>query len=253
MHKEDIAMITTVLQRVQLGFLLLILPFAISVASPPLTFNTAKKIAFELFSEHKVTLYCGCEYDRDKQINLASCNMMTAAPITRANRIEWEHMMPAEHFGRYHQCWTEKLCVYEETGKAYKGRKCCNKIDPEFRRKEAELYNLWPAVGSVNQERSNFQFAILENKRGYYGCEFEADKEKRLAEPPDRAKGVVARANLFMADRYHVELSPEQRALFVQWSHQFPPDFWELAWASQVASIVGYENPYIKVELADNR
>ncbi|MBL7480570.1 endonuclease [Legionella bononiensis] len=241
-------MFNGVLQRVKLISILLILPFAISFATAPLTFTTAKKIAFDLFSTHQITLYCGCKYDKEKNVDLTSCTMDTAAPITRARRVEWEHMMPASDFGRYHQCWTEKLCVNEKTGKEYKGRKCCEKIDPEFRRKEAELYNLWPAVGAVNQERSNFSFGYLENKRGYYGCEFEADKTLKIAEPPDRAKGTVARANLFMADKYQVEISPEQRELLLKWNREFPPDLWELAWAAEVANIVGYANPYIKVE-----
>lgn len=240
-------MVNVVLQRVTLAFLL-ILSLSTSFAAPPLTFSTAKKIAFEIFNQHQITLYCSCRYDSDKQVDLSSCNMSTAAPVERANRIEWEHMMPAASFGRYHKCWTEKLCVNEKTGKEYKGRKCCAKIDAEYKKKEAELYNLWPAVGAVNQERSNFRFGILENKRGFYGCEFEADKELKLAEPPDRAKGIVARANLFMADKYQVELSNEERELLEQWNKQFPPDFWELAWAAEVADIVGYENPYIKIE-----
>lgn len=203
-------------------------------------------MATELFSSHRVTLYCGCAYNQDNKVDLTSCNMHTAAPIERANRVEWEHMMPAENFGRTHQCWTEYLCVNAKTGKEYRGRKCCEKIDADFRRKEAELYNLWPAVGAVNQARSNYAFSEIPNKRGYYGCEFEVDKDSRLAEPPDRSKGVVARANLFMADRYNVEMSKEQRALLEKWNKKFPPGVWELKWAENVAAIVGYKNPYIE-------
>lgn len=239
-------MVLDVLQRVKFIFISLILPVSISFATAPLTFTTAKKVASELFSDHRVTLYCGCKYNSDNKVDLNTCNMATAAPIERANRIEWEHMMPAEHFGRYHRCWTERLCVNPNTGKEYKGRKCCEKIDADFRRQEAELYNLWPAVGAVNQERSNYSFAILPNKRGYYGCEFDVDKDKRLAEPPDRAKGIVARANLFMADRYKVELSDEQVKLLKEWNKKYPPGVWELQWAENVAVIVGYHNPYIE-------
>lgn len=241
-------MVKDLLQRVKLFCILLILPFSLSFAVQPLTFSTAKKIAEDLFSVHRVTLYCGCTYDSEKHVDLTSCNMNTAMHVERANRIEWEHMMPAEHFGKNHRCWTENMCVNEKTGKGYRGRKCCEKIDHEFNKKEGELYNLWPAVGAVNQARSNYAFGILNNKRGFYGCEFEADKQLKIAEPPDRAKGIVARANLFMADRYQVEISKAQRELYQQWSKQFPPDFWELRWAEEVASIVGYRNPYIKVE-----
>ena len=241
-------MVNVLLQCVNLVLALLILSSTISFATPPPNFNTAKKVAFDLFVPHKLTLYCGCQFDDEKRVDLTSCNMHTATVIERANRVEWEHMMPAEKFGRYHKCWTEKMCINEKTGKEYRGRKCCQKIDSEYRRKEAELYNLWPAVGAINQARSNYDFGILHNKRGFYGCEFEADSRLKIAEPPDRSKGIVARANLFMADKYHVELTPGQRELFQRWSKQFPPDFWELRWAAEVTEIVGYTNPYIKVE-----
>jgi len=245
-------MVKELLQRLRLIGFLLIIPFSISFATPPNNFDSAKKMAADLFSNHRVTLYCGCSYSVENKVDLKSCGMDTAAPIARANRIEWEHMMPAEHFGRYHKCWTEQLCVNDSNGKAYKGRKCCEKIDADFRRKEAELYNLWPAVGAVNQERSNYTFTVIPNKRGFYGCEFDADKDKKLAEPPDRAKGIVARANLFMADKYKIEFSKEQRDLFNTWNKKFPPDAWELKWAEKVASTVGYKNPYITTKSKDS-
>lgn len=241
-------MVKDVLQRIKLIFIVLILPYATSFSAAPSNFSLAKKVAFELFRPHQVTLYCACNYDSEKKVDLNSCNMNNASPIERANRIEWEHMMPAEQLGRSHQCWKEKICVHATTGKPYRGRKCCEKIDPVFRQKESDLYNLWPAVGAVNQARSNYRFGILHNKRGYYGCEFEADNALKIAEPPDRAKGVVARANLFMSEKYQIELDKDQRELFQKWNKQFPPQPWELQWATEVAKIVGYKNPYIKIE-----
>ncbi len=47
----------------------------------------------------------------------------------RARRIEWEHLIPAENFGRQFSCWREgnPQCVSSK-GKAYKGRRCCTKV-----------------------------------------------------------------------------------------------------------------------------
>lgn len=151
--------------------------------------------------------------------------------------------MPAENFGRHFACWRELQCTRQ--GKAYKGRKCCQQTDALYRKAEAELYNLWPAVGLVNQARSNYRFSMLESKKGFYGCGIEIDTKLRKVEPPNRAKGIVARANLFMSDKYNVSLSPAQRKLFNAWNHQFPPTPWEISWAAQVAQVEGYSNPYI--------
>lgn len=214
------------------------------VAEPPNNFSKAKKLAGKIFKENPKTLYCGCRYDSQKHIDLKSCHMQQALKIKRAHRLEWEHMMPAENFGRQFRCWREKICK-DKKGRAYKGRKCCKKIDANFKRAEAELYNLWPAVGIINQKRSNYRYSPMQGTHDTYGCNFLADSKQRKAEPSDESKGLVARANLFMADKYNIRLSKSQRKLFEAWNKQFPPSKWERQWASQVAYNEGYDNPYI--------
>lgn len=152
--------------------------------------------------------------------------------------------MAAEHFGQQFECWRTPMCE-DNKGKAYKGRRCCEKIDANFRHVEAELYNLWPEVGVVNQARSNYRFGVLPSQEDYLGCTMKIDKGHRRAEPPDAAKGVVARAYLFMAEHYGLSMSASQKQLFVSWNKTFAPTPWEKQWALQVASIEGYENTYI--------
>jgi len=222
-------------------WLLVALP---SFPEPPHNFQQAKRDAAVIFDAHRQTLYCGCAYNKQRQIDLAGCHMETAQHKKRAAHMEWEHMMPAENFGRQFKCWRETLC--RNKGKPYKGRKCCEKIDNNFKQAEAELYNLWPAEGLVNQARSNYRYAELAGKADFFGCSFKVDRRLRQVEPDDRIKGLVARANLFMSDQYNIKLSPAQKQLFEVWSQRFPPDAWEKQWASQVADIEGYENRYIK-------
>ncbi len=223
-------------------FLILFSPLGFS--DSPTSFSQAKRIAVQLFSDKRETLYCACRFNENNQVDLKSCQMHEAAKVERARRIEWEHMMPAQHFGKHFQCWNEKLC--ESKGTPYKGRKCCSKIDPVFKHIEAELYNLWPAVGVINQARSNYPYAMLNIKKKLYGCQFSADKKKRKVEPRDEVKGLVARANLFISYHYNIPLEKEQRHLFELWHAQYPPSQRERQWAKEVAEIEGYHNPYIK-------
>lgn len=217
--------------------LLVIAPIA------PQNFPEAKRITYSLFENNPQTLYCACIYNKKHQIDLSSCHMESANDKKRAKRVEIEHMMPAETFGRQFPCWHESLC--ESHGKPYKGRKCCEKIDKQFRRIEAELYNLWPANGLVNQARSNYPYAKLNQKTDFYGCSIQIDKDKKQVEPDDRVKGIVARANLFMASQYNIQLDHSYLQLLENWNKQFPPDDWEKEWALKIAVIEGYENPYI--------
>ena len=212
-------------------------------ADSPSSFAQAKKIADQLFSENRQTLYCQCEFDEFNEINLDSCNMQSANPIKRAHQMEWEHIMPAEMFGHHFECWQKPLC--ENKGKRFKGRRCCGKINTEFKHIEAELYNLWPAVGLVNQARSNYRYAKLENEPSFHGCEFKINKKLHRAEPPDRIKGLVARASLFVSNHYGIHLSDDERLLFNSWNKLYPPTESERKWANQVAQVEGYNNPYI--------
>lgn len=213
-------------------------------AQPPSNFSQAKRIASSIFSTNRVTLYCQCPYDNYKRIDLKSCNMKEAKTKRRANRLEWEHMMPVANYIKHFECGREKLCV-KKNGKRFGGRKCCEKIDKRFKQTEAELYNLWPAVGLVNGIRSNMNYAAIGNKKGIFGCNFKVDKQRRKVEPPNHAKGIVARASLFMSQKYHIRLSKQQRSLFNAWDKAYPPSSQELEWAKQVAQIEGYSNPYI--------
>lgn len=211
-------------------------------SASPTSFAQAKKIAGEVFASHPQTIYCQCSF-QGKVIDLTSCGMEDADLQKRAHRVEWEHIMAAEHFGQQFECWRKPLCT--RNGKAYKGRACCEKIDPTFREMESELYNIWPEVGLVNQARSNYRFGILQESKTYYGCKLVIDKTRRRVEPPDNAKGIVARAYLFMSLHYQLPLSKGQQQLFWAWHKGFPPTQKEIEWAGQIAKIEGYENPYI--------
>jgi deoxyribonuclease-1 len=209
----------------------------------PSSFNQAKKVALNIFSQNPITLYCHCRYEQNK-VNLTSCNMKEAEQYKRAHRIEWEHIMAAEHFGRQFDCWRAPLCK-RSNGKPFKGRSCCQKIDAHYRHIEAELYNLWPEVGLVNQARSNYRFGMLSQQSNYYGCHMTINKYLRRAEPPDDTKGLIARAYLFMAEHYSISMSKSQRQLFNAWNRQYAPTLWERQWAKEIALIEGYDNEFI--------
>ena len=82
-------------------------------------------------------------------------------------------------------------------GRFYSGRLCAEKLSPEFRLIQADMYNLFPAVGSVNAIRSNYSFEMLPGAPYSFGtCEMKI--ANRRAEPPERSRGEIARAMLYM-------------------------------------------------------
>ena len=71
----------------------------------------------------------------------------------------------------------------------------------EYRLMQADMYNLFPAVGAVNAIRSNYNYELLPGVPNTFGtCEMKIDG--RRAEPPERSRGEIARAMLYMEGAY---------------------------------------------------
>jgi len=211
------------------------------------SFNRAKKILErEVYYDHRVTVYCGYEYDEDKRICLPD-GFTTSAHQKRALKVEWEHAVPAENFGRAFVEWREgdPVCV-DNRGKAFKGRKCAEKANERYRYMQADMYNLFPAVGAVNAVRSNKQYSELPGVPSAFGtCAAKVDGKR--FEPPQQAKGELARAALYMDQEYpEYRLSRQQKRLFEAWSKQDPVDEWECIRTRRIERIQGNENTVVK-------
>lgn len=211
-------------------------------------FQTVKKILLrDVYFDHATTLYCGYPFDRKtKEVQLPS-GFSTPAHKERANRIEWEHVVPAEHFGQSFKEWREgsNHCL-DKGGHYYKGRRCANDASEEYRYMQADMYNLFPAVGAVNAIRSNYQYRILDFVPNTFGtCEMKI--QDKYAEPPERARGRIARTMLYMAATYpdHYRLSDRNQRMADAWNAQYPVDAWECVRAARIEAIQKNQNPFV--------
>ena len=87
------------------------------------SFSTSKKQLLKVYKINPITLYCGCTFN-GKTPNFSSCGYIPKKNNKRANRVEWEHIVPAYVFGIYFSEWTigHPKCV-KKNGKKYKGRR----------------------------------------------------------------------------------------------------------------------------------
>lgn len=211
------------------------------------SFNSAKRmLEHQVYFDHCVTIYCGAEFNTQKRVTLPA-GFTAAAHEKRATKVEWEHAVPAENFGRAFPEWRDghPECV-NRNGKPFKGRRCAEKINMEYRHMQADMYNLFPAIGAVNAIRSNKQYSALPGSVSAFGsCPAKVDGKR--FEPPDRAKGQVARAALYMADSYpKYRLSRQQQQLFEAWDKMFPVDAWECTRAKRIEALQGNANARVK-------
>ncbi|MHA6495321.1 endonuclease [Pseudomonas borbori] len=209
---------------------LLVLP---AYADAPKTFAAAKKIAWQLYAERPTTFYCNCTYSGNR-VNLGSCGYRVRKQLRRAQRLEWEHVVPAWVIGHQRQCWQQG------------GRRNCTRSDPLFKAAEADLHNLVPSIGELNGDRSNYALGMLSERPTQYGaCPMVVNFKAKTAMPPERARGASARIYLYMADRYRLRLSKQDRRTYEAWNRQYPISEWE-RWRNQkVGCAMGHGNPYV--------
>lgn len=222
--------------------------------SQPLpNFDSAKKVARNvIYSDRPQDIYCGCDYiptgASGGAIDPAGCGYVPRANAARGGRLEWEHIVPAWFFGHSRGCWQsgDPECV-TSSGDTYKGRRCCARVDNEFRRIEADLHNLAPSVGELNGDRSNLPYGIVDGEpRNYGACDFEIGGNPKVAEPAEIIRGDVARIWLYMADTYGIELPAEMRGMFEAWSAADPPDELELLRDARIEAAQGNRNPFLR-------
>ena len=209
------------------------------------SYSEAKHLLYHrIYHDHRITLYCEAEFDQDRNVFLPE-GFVIPDHIDRAYRAETEHIVAAENFGRAFSEWREGApqCV-NSRGRSFKGRKCAE-TNREFRRMESDLHNLAPAIGAINAKRGNYRFGMLPDVEPAFGvCPMKI--RKRVVEPPDTSKGLVARTHLYMSDAYpsRFRLSRAQHQLFVSWDAQFPPDDWECERERRIRRIQGNHNPF---------
>lgn len=222
-----------------------------NLPNTPGSFETAKKVLYaQVYADHRVTFYCGCTYSTDRKVDLGSCGLAALADIPRAQRIEAEHIFPAAQFGNFRPCWRSPRdlpsCVKSD-GSALSGRQCCQQVDPVFEAAHNDLFNLVPAVGEINGQRSDYNWGMIAGEKREFGnCNMEVDSSIRRVEPPESVQGDIARTMFYMTDTYGFTLSDQDRQLFTAWSRQDPPDAWEVERNRRIKAIQGRGNRFIE-------
>jgi deoxyribonuclease-1 len=204
-------------------------------------------------------LYCGCTFavepGHGMRVDLAGCGYVPARDAARAERIEWEHAVPAAAFGHTFSEWREghPKCV-DSKGKKFHGRKCARIASAEFARIEADLHNLFPVVGEVNGLRGDLPMGVLgltSSSTGqtstfrFGGCQ--SAIERGVFMPRREVRGDLARAYKYM-DRSYPErglIDDVHRAMFDTWDTEDPPDAWERERNKKIAARQGNPNAFI--------
>ncbi len=211
------------------------------------SFSQAKKHVYALHEGQPRTLYCDCAH-QNRQIQFEGCAFQPDAEKERDLRTEIEHIVPMKRFRNHFDSWVRghPKCI-DSRGKAFKGRRCARKVSTDFRFIEADLYNLYPAIGSLNQHRGAKTFGEVPGEPRRFGaCDFEVAE---FVEPRPEVRGDIARAYLYMAWAYPnaITLTAAERTQYERWSRHDPPGLLERRRAHQIRFLQKNPNPFIEL------
>lgn len=200
---------------------LLIAACVFNISTHATSFSQSKKLLLKrVYFDNQRTFYCDNPYEikqingKEKALIIKDKTYYTprraftkkGKPNIRSMRIEWEHIVPAHNFGKHLPCWKRG------------GRKACKK-DSLFKRMEADMMNLVPAIGEINGDRSNYRFSANPPQAKQYGnCNFQVDFKRKRAYVKDEIKGDIARAYLYMEKKYGIKISSQEKRLFSHWN-----------------------------------
>ncbi len=107
------------------------------------------------------------------------------------------------------------------------------------------MFNLAPAIGSVNAVRLNYNFTMIPGEQSSFGsCEMIVSNRK--AQPPERARGQIARTYKYMEWAYpKYSMSHQQRQLMNAWDKMYPVSGWECTRATRIEALQGNRNPFV--------
>lgn len=181
------------------------------------SFAKAKKALIGFYTQHpqyQSDFYCNAPFKKaENHFEVMPSRFYKSRKQTnKAKVIEWEHIMPSYNFGRHLPCWKNG------------GRSACKK-DSTFKKMEADLQNLVPAIDEINRDRSNFRYAQApKNMRfiQYGNCNVFTDFKVKRFYPADYSKGWIARSYLYMSKTYKIKLSNQEKKLMEAWDKTFP-------------------------------
>ncbi|MWP62918.1 endonuclease [Gilliamella sp. Pas-s25] len=151
----------------------------------------------------------------------------------RAECIESKHVMSAKNFGRHLTCW--------QGGR----RKVCKK-DATFNQIEGDMHNLQPAIGEVNGDRSNYRYSLFTKEFNQYR-QFKSamDFKAHVFQPRNENRGMIARAYLYMSDKYKINLSNQEKKLMMAWNTMYAPENFECKRNAHIAKVQDNDNKFV--------
>ena len=207
------------------------------------SFTTAKRRLYNSLDDAE-TFYCGCPVDLGQRtFDRAACDYVPVNDNDRAKRTEAEHILPAYWIAHFHPGPT---CWKKDEATCGSARECCLANDERFKKAHNDLVNLTPAIGELNNVRSNLTYAVVQGEPRLFGsCDFETDSALRVTEPREDVRGDIARVYFYMRETYELEFPDDLSMLLDEWDDVDPISPAEVDRNERILDVQGTANGFV--------
>ena len=203
--------------------------------------SQAKNIVKMINFDYKTTRLNGCGYTYDPKtcMDKTLVDTSTCSVKEKKQTMQWMQVVPDTFYGRDMACMNEKVCVSPYTGESYRGKLCCRQTNAEYRKMEAELFNLIPVVSAISKKHEGKPFGDIKKPKKLVG---KVKIDDNYIEPPDEVKGDIARVYLYMDQRYSLQLTTDEKEMFLRWHNLDAVDQRECDMAKIIMKVQGSSN-----------
>ena len=212
--------------------------------SQMISVELSKKELKKIYREggHNRTLHCGCFFDKIQQVAPQICvhGRKGGNRVRERKILGWLHAVPVAVFAKPLKCWNEALCR-QGRKQGDNGARCCNVLSQKFKKREADMHNLFPAV-ALGEDEEMEPHSLFGGMEEYRYCR---EPGKPVLNPRPGVSGDIARAWFYMSRQYKLRVPNELEDRLRLWHLEDPPDAWEEERNSLIETVQGNRNPFI--------
>jgi deoxyribonuclease-1 len=178
----------------------------------------------------RTEIYCGIRFDVEER---------SGGGFKGPEWLSLEHAFPAQWMANSLGCSNRKECPEDPV------------VGVRFDHAEADMHNLWPAVGKLNSSRGQKPLGEIEGETtkeiaiwsSTFTCDFENDGS--IVEPRKIVRGNLARSIFYMCKEYGFPVPRDMMSVLRKWNREDPPTRVERRRADRIAEVQGTRNAFI--------
>lgn len=190
----------------------------------------------------QTTVFCQLPYNDAFLIELNDSEYVSE----QSRRVNWRRIVSTSRLMILFDCQSKYCHVDKHRSKV---KRHCLSHDLYFAEAYSDLHNIIPVLPKISralETAQSYQRIENENEFNPIACGLSWQEGSKSVILSNCLAGFIARAHLYMQDKYELDISLKERLMYLRMHKACPPDEWERAWNQQVFNIQGHSNPYIE-------